>query len=47
MLHELLEWGDIVKEKNYNPRNPIATVFSAVKEILKFADINGTSYTQL
>ena len=47
MLHELLEWEDIVKETNHNPRDPIATVFSAVKEILNFADITGTSYTQL
>ena len=32
---------------NYNPRDPIATVLSAVKELLYFSDITGTSYTQL
>ena len=47
MPHEILEWKDIVNKKIYNPRNPIATVFSAVEELLKFADITGTSYTQL
>ena len=30
MLHELLEWEDIVNEKNYNQRDPITNVFFAV-----------------
>ena len=30
MPHELLEQEDIVKKTNYNPRDPIATIFSAV-----------------
>ena len=47
MPHKILEQEDIVKKTNYNPRDPIAIVFSAVKEILEFADITGTSYTQL
>ena len=47
MPHELLEREDIVKKTIYNPRNPIATMFSSVKELPKFSDITGTSYTQL
>ena len=47
MPHELLEWEDIIKKTNYNPRDPITTVFSAVEELLEFADIPGASYTQL
>ena len=47
MPHDLLDREDIFKKTIYNPRNPIVTVFSLVKEILKFADITGTSYTQL
>ena len=47
MLHELLKREDIVKKAIYNPRNPIATVFSAFKEILEFSEITGTSYTQI
>ena len=42
MPHEILEWEDIVNKTIYNPRNPIATVSSAVEELLKFADITGT-----
>ena len=45
MPHELLEKEDIVKKKNYNPRDPIAAVFSAVEELVYFSDITGTSYT--
>ena len=39
MPHELLEQEDISKKMIYNPRDLIATLFSAVKELLKFADI--------
>ena len=46
MPHELLKREDIVKKTIYNPRNPIATVLSAVEELLKFVNIMGTSYTQ-
>ena len=42
MPHELLEREDIVKKMIYNPHKPIATVSSAVEELLKFADITGT-----
>ena len=44
---DLLEQEDIVKKNIYNPRDPIATVFFTVEELLKFADITMTSYTQL
>ena len=47
MPHELLEREDIVKNTNYNLCNPIATVLSAVEELLEFADITRKSYTQL
>ena len=47
MPHELLEQEDIVKNTNYNPRKPIATVFSTVEEVLELSDITGMSYTQL
>ena len=47
MPHELVEKEDIVKKTIYNPRDPIAIVFSAVKEILEFDDITGTSYKQI
>ena len=47
MPHELLGCEDIIKKKNYNPRDPIATVFSAVEELLEFTNITRTSYTQL
>ena len=39
MPNELLEREDIVKKTIYNPRNSIATVISAVKELLGFAYI--------
>ena len=45
--HNLLEREDIVKKTIYNPRNPITTVFSAVKELLDFTYIKGSSYTKL
>ena len=45
--HELLEQEDIIKKTIYNPRNPIATIFSATEELLEFAEFMGTSYTQL
>ena len=44
--HELLEREDIVKKTIYNPLYPIATVFSAVEELLEFSNITGTPYTQ-
>ena len=47
MTHELLEREDIAKKTIYNPREPIATVLYAVKELLELDDITGTSYTQL
>ena len=45
MPHELLEREYIVKKTIYNPLDPITTVFSAVKELLKFSDITRISYT--
>ena len=47
MPHKLLEREDIVRKTIYNSHDPIVTVFSAVKELLEFSDITGTSYTQL
>ena len=47
MPHELLEWEEIFKKTNYYPCDPIATMFSAVKKTLDFADITRTSYTKL
>ena len=44
--NKLLERKDIVKKTIYNPQDPIATLFSAVKELLEFADITGTLYMQ-
>ena len=46
MPQELLKRKEIVKKTRYYPRDPITTVFSAVRELLKFSDITGTSYTQ-
>ena len=31
----------------YHSRYPIATIFSAVKELIKYANINRASYTQI
>ena len=47
MPQECLEWEDIVKKTNYNPRDPITTVFSAVKDLLEFSDITRMYYKQL
>ena len=47
MPNELLEREDIVKKTIYNPRDPIAAMFYVVEELLEFADITGTLYTQL
>ena len=47
MPHKFLEREEFVKERNYNPRDPIATVFSAVEELIELNDITSTSYTQL
>ena len=47
ITHKRLERDGIVKKTIYNPRDPIATVFSPVEELLKFSDIKGTSYTQI
>ena len=45
MPHDILEREDIINKTIYNPRDPIATVLSAVKELLEFSDITRTSYT--
>ena len=47
MPHKLLEHENIVKKTNYNLQYLIGIVFSAVKELLEFSEITGTSYTQL
>ena len=47
MPHKIIERKDIVKKTTYNPQEPIATILSAVKELLEFANIAGTLYTQL
>ena len=36
-----------MKKTIYNLRNLLATVFSAVEELIEFNDITSTSYTQL
>ena len=46
MTHKLLERKRIVKKTTYHPQDPIASVLSADEELLKFADITRTSYTQ-
>ena len=46
MLHDLLKRKNAVKKTIYNPQDPIATVFSAVEELLDFDDITGPLYTQ-
>ena len=46
MHRKHLKRKDIVKKMKYHTRDPIATVFSAVKELLEFSDITGTYYTQ-
>ena len=47
MPHKFMEREEFVKGTNYNLRDPIATVFSAVEELIEFNDITSTSYTQL
>ena len=44
MPHKLLELEDIFKKTTYNPRNPIKTMFSAVKELLELIFISITYY---
>ena len=46
MPHELLERKDIVNKTSYHLFEMIKPVFYAVKEILKFTNIYGTSYIQ-
>ena len=47
MPHKILERKDIVKNTTCNPQYPLTTIFSAVEELLDFANITGKSYTQL
>ena len=44
---KLLERKDIVKKMTYHPQEPITSIFSAVKEFIKFSNITGTCYTKL
>ena len=44
--HKLLEHKYIAKKTSYHPHEKIATVFYAVKKLLKFTDITRPSYTQ-
>ena len=46
MPRELLERKDIVKKTTYHPQDPIASIFSAFEELLRFAEITRTSYTK-
>ena len=46
MPQKIIECKDIIKKKTYHPQEPIATVFSAVEELLDFSDITKTFYTQ-
>ena len=47
MPRDLIERRDIVKKATYNSRDPITTILSAIKELLKFTDITRTSYNQI
>ena len=47
MPHKFLDRKDIVKRTTYHPWDLISTVLSDFKEILEFANITVTSYTQL
>ena len=46
MPKKILGCKKIIKKMTYHPRDPIATVFYAVEELLEFADITGISYNQ-
>ena len=46
MSHKLIERKDTVNKTIYNPWDPIATVSSAVEELLKLSKITGMLYTQ-
>ena len=43
---ELPEREDIINKMNCHPREPIMTIFFAVKEIIGFSDITRTSHMQ-
>ena len=43
MPHEIFENEGIFNKMMYHPRDPIANVFSTVKELLEFAEITKTS----
>ena len=45
--YKLIEHNDIVKKTTYHFWYPIATVFSVIEELLEFAKIIVTSYTQI
>ena len=47
MPYDILEREGIVRKIIYNPHDPIATMFSSVEELIEFADIMGTVYTQI
>ena len=44
--HKIIKRKDVVKKTIYHLREPIESVFSVIKELLKFSDINRTSYIQ-
>ena len=46
MPQKLIDCKDIVMKKNWNPHEPIATIFHAVKELLDFINITVTLYKQ-
>ena len=46
ITQELLESKDIVKKTTYHTWEPIATVFSFIKELLVFSNITGIFYMQ-
>ena len=43
MTHKLLKYKEIFKKKSYHLHEPIAPIFSVIKELLELADITGTS----
>ena len=43
MTHKLLMCKEIFNKKSYHLHEPIAPIFSVIKELLEFSDITGTS----
>ena len=46
MPHKLLEREEILNKTMHHPQDPITTIFYTTEELLKLANITGTSHTQ-